>query len=169
MTNETPQNDDPIQLCESWLETFATAFGHSWPRPRHSLCLRIVRLLFENGQTMDDLEKCLQALWAQRKKPKSYDAVYFEVRDWVADNMRELKLRPPKPTPCSRCSGTGLVVDHDKIEYVRCACAIGQQGGVAIERELGPIHPEDYAMLRVALGMDDQKEVAPDDDSWRTF
>lgn len=84
---------------------------------------------------------------------------------------RELNLNPrTKPADCPLCGGLGTTVDHEKREFVRCPCPKGQAGGWGVDDAIGPIHPEDYAMLRAALGMDDaKKEDAPDDDSWRTF
>lgn len=83
---------------------------------------------------------------------------------------RELKLNADKPQACPLCGGLGTAIDHDKREIVRCPCPKGQAGGWGVDDALGPIHPEDYAMLRQLLGMDAVNEDAPaDDDSWLTF
>lgn len=86
--------EDPTTTCERWLMSFAGAFGLSWPAPRHSLCLKIVRMLFEADLTMDDLELCLQSMYAARKKPRSYESLMWEVRDWIRDADHAARTKP---------------------------------------------------------------------------
>lgn len=84
-------------MCERWLISFVAASKLSWPAPRHSLCLRIVRMVFEANLTMDALEECLQSMHAARHKPRSWDGLYFDVRDYIRDADHAAKNKANGP------------------------------------------------------------------------
>ena len=55
--------------------------------------------------------------------------------------MRDLKLTPDKPAPCSECQGTGLCVRWKT--FYACSCALGQTAGAQQWHEY-KIHPDDF-------------------------
>lgn len=67
---------DPVAQAERWLVEYTRQFDNvgTWAQhpPRHSICFSLIRSLFEAGFAIEDLERILQALLAEKCKPKSY-------------------------------------------------------------------------------------------------
>lgn len=81
--------DDPAAQVELWLMQYVDSFGMKWGFPPHSVCLKICRLVFQYG-TMEDFERCLIALHAQKQRPfKTYDWFAWKARDWFLDIEHE--------------------------------------------------------------------------------
>lgn len=61
---------DPLKQASQWLWDFVRASGLKWPEPPPGLVMKLCRVMFDCGKTLEDLELLLQQLFAKHSKPK---------------------------------------------------------------------------------------------------
>lgn len=73
------------ELIAHWLTQYCGRIGLDWGQPPYSLCVKICRVAFQATDGMDEIERCLMSLLAQRKRPKDWEWFYWRIKDWLED------------------------------------------------------------------------------------
>jgi len=77
---------DPVEQTQRFLSDYVAACGLRWPLPRHSVVYAVCRVTFEHNRTIDDLERALRCLWAEKQQPrKGYGWFVNVIKDHFED------------------------------------------------------------------------------------
>lgn len=91
---------DPVQQAERFLIDYVQAFADlgAWAKspPRHSISFDVIRALFTAGLVIEDLERILQGMIAEKVKPKSYPYLLAIIKSRIEDLQHERRSASAK-------------------------------------------------------------------------